>query len=108
MEAIEFLIAARRFDRPLEEGSYYRFDGAIVPREGPEDTMFFPDEDYSVNVGTNFVRPMCLANTLTINSRGVATEIIHHLKEEIVFQNIVITALHREWDPAVSLLSLLR
>ncbi|KAH9808082.1 hypothetical protein DFH28DRAFT_936755 [Melampsora americana] len=97
---IDLMIAIRRYDQPLKEHHYYRFDGPIISRQNAEVTVLFPEEDYSVDVGPYFLRPLSLANTLTVNSRGIIERMTQHSKTEILFQNTEITAMHRHWDPA--------
>ncbi|KAH9810706.1 hypothetical protein DFH28DRAFT_932581 [Melampsora americana] len=96
---IEMSIAARKYDRPLEEGAYYRFDGPVIFREETGEIIFFPVENNSINVGTGTIRPMSLANKLIVNGRGVITQLVHQHKEDKIRQCLIITALHRHCDP---------
>ncbi|KAH9807678.1 hypothetical protein DFH28DRAFT_1114500 [Melampsora americana] len=105
LEWIDLLIAARKYDRALIIGNYYRFDGTILPKEGSGTPIFFADEDYTVNVGTSSIRPLSLANKLIINSRGMITEVVHHLKHERTLQSVKATAKHRDWNPASNTVS---
>ncbi|KAH9814724.1 hypothetical protein DFH28DRAFT_928829 [Melampsora americana] len=98
LSALKFLVAARKYDRPLQTGAYYRFEGPIIPQLGNDNTRFFPNEDNSINVGTNLIRPVCLANKVTVNSRGIITQLIHQQRDQI-HESMLITMLHRHRDP---------
>ncbi|KAH9821268.1 hypothetical protein DFH28DRAFT_923677 [Melampsora americana] len=98
---IELLIAARKYDQPLKAQHYYRFDGPIISRQNAEVTILFPEEDYTVDVGPNFIQPVSLADKLNVNSRGIITKIEHHFKTDMLYQNVEITVLHCHWDPAI-------
>ncbi|KAH9807032.1 hypothetical protein DFH28DRAFT_939707 [Melampsora americana] len=98
---IELLIAARKYDQALKEQHYYRFDGPIISRQSAEGTIFFPEEEFTVGVGPNFIRPVSLADKLNVNSRGIITQMAHHFKGNVLYQNIEVTVLHRHWDPAM-------
>ncbi|KAH9811804.1 hypothetical protein DFH28DRAFT_1129912 [Melampsora americana] len=97
---IDLIIAIRKYDQPLNEQHYYRFDGPIISRQNAEVTVFFPEGDYSIDVGPNFIRPVSLANTLCVNSRGIIIKMTHHFDTDNLTQSIEIMALHRHWDPA--------
>ncbi|KAH9825193.1 hypothetical protein DFH28DRAFT_921160 [Melampsora americana] len=102
LAGIDFAVAVRKFDQPLQLGAYYRLNGPVFVTNDSGRIIFLPEGDDSINVGTNFIRPPALADKITVNSCGVITQRIHHEKENVILQNIVLTALPRYLNPTVT------
>ncbi|KAH9822462.1 hypothetical protein DFH28DRAFT_922762 [Melampsora americana] len=100
LREIEILIAARRYNYPLKEATYYRFDGPVIVRENTTEPLFLPEGTNTVEVGTNFIRPLSLANKIVVNGRSVIIQLQQQHNKKSGSKDVVITALHRHRYPA--------